>query len=207
MSDFPPGGTPPPPPPGGGLPPPPPTWQGTTEQYGYGQPVGGGARTDYASFGSRLGALIIDAIIVSLFFVPAIVTLVAGPTELEPCRVEEGEIDPFSDEPVNAICEGPTNGTWAAAIALGGIALIGGFLYHTLMVGKSGQTIGKRVAGVRVIDANNGGVIGNGRAFGRYLFQSLISGNVCFLGYLWMLWDERKQTWHDKVVNSIVVRA
>jgi hypothetical protein len=30
---------------------------------------------------------------------------------------------------------------------------------------------------------------------------------VCLLGYLWALWDERKQTWHDKVVNSIVVRA
>ena len=27
------------------------------------------------------------------------------------------------------------------------------------------------------------------------------------LGYLWALWDNRKQTWHDKVVSTVVVRA
>ncbi|MFM8387932.1 MAG: RDD family protein, partial [Actinomycetota bacterium] len=24
------------------------------------------------------------------------------------------------------------------------------------------------------------------------------------LGYLWMLWDSEKQTWHDKMVSSVV---
>jgi uncharacterized RDD family membrane protein YckC len=32
-----------------------------------------------------------------------------------------------------------------------------------------------------------------------------MSGNFCFLGYLWMLWDDKNQTWHDKVVNSVVI--
>jgi len=27
------------------------------------------------------------------------------------------------------------------------------------------------------------------------------------IGYLWMLWDDEKQTWHDKVVGSVVVPA
>jgi uncharacterized RDD family membrane protein YckC len=27
------------------------------------------------------------------------------------------------------------------------------------------------------------------------------------LGYLWMLWDKEKQTWHDKIIGSIVVRV
>ena len=30
---------------------------------------------------------------------------------------------------------------------------------------------------------------------------------IFYLGYLWMLWDDKKQTWHDKVVGSSVVRA
>jgi uncharacterized RDD family membrane protein YckC len=25
------------------------------------------------------------------------------------------------------------------------------------------------------------------------------------LGYLWMLWDKERQTWHDKFANSVVV--
>jgi uncharacterized RDD family membrane protein YckC len=207
MSDMPPppGQNPPPPPPGG---PPPPTWQtGASQQYGYAQPVGGAARPDYAGFGSRLGAWFIDGIIVTLFAVPAFIALFAGPTEIEPCTVDEqGDIDPFGDEN-NALCEGPTNGTIAVAILLGGAAFIGGVLYYTLPIGKTGQTVGKRAVAVKVVDANTGAPIGSGRALGRYLFAGFISGSVCLLGYLWSLWDDRKQTWHDKVVNSIVVRA
>ena len=30
---------------------------------------------------------------------------------------------------------------------------------------------------------------------------------VFYLGYLWMLWDYEKQTWHDKVADDVVVPA
>ena len=33
----------------------------------------------------------------------------------------------------------------------------------------------------------------------------IVSGFVCLLGYLWMLWDRERQTWHDKVANTVVV--
>jgi uncharacterized RDD family membrane protein YckC len=49
-------------------------------------------------------------------------------------------------------------------------------------------------------------VIGYGRAFGRALV-SIVSGLVIAIGYLWMLWDPRKQTWHDKAVSSLPVRV
>ena len=101
----------------------------------------------------------------------------------------------------------PTGGTIAAAVLLGLVALAAGVLYHTLMVGSTGQTLGKRATGVRVVDATTGLPIGNGRAIGRYLFALFISGNICALGYLWALWDPRKQAWHDKVVSSVVVKA
>jgi uncharacterized RDD family membrane protein YckC len=32
-----------------------------------------------------------------------------------------------------------------------------------------------------------------------------LSGIVCLLGYLWMLWDKEKQTWHDKLATTVVV--
>lgn len=48
---------------------------------------------------------------------------------------------------------------------------------------------------------------GTGRALGGYLFATSISGNICTLGYLWAVWDARKQTWHDEAVSSVVVEA
>jgi uncharacterized RDD family membrane protein YckC len=68
----------------------------------------------------------------------------------------------------------------------------------------SGQTIGKRLLSIRVIDFQTGGPIGYPRALGRYLGK-ILSGIACLLGYLWMLWDREKQTWHDKLVTSVVV--
>jgi uncharacterized RDD family membrane protein YckC len=68
----------------------------------------------------------------------------------------------------------------------------------------SGQTIGKKALGIRVIDFNTGGPIGYGRGFLRWIGK-IVSGIPCYLGYLWMLWDREKQTWHDKIATSVVV--
>jgi uncharacterized RDD family membrane protein YckC len=68
----------------------------------------------------------------------------------------------------------------------------------------SGQTVGKRLLNIRVVALGNGQSIGFVRAAMRNLVAYLVSV-IFLLGYLWMLWDEEKQTWHDKVVSSVVV--
>jgi uncharacterized RDD family membrane protein YckC len=70
--------------------------------------------------------------------------------------------------------------------------------------GPAGQTPGKKMLGIRIIDFNNGGPIGHGRAFLR-LIGRIIAGFFCYLGYLWMLWDKEKQCWQDKMANDVVV--
>jgi uncharacterized RDD family membrane protein YckC len=77
--------------------------------------------------------------------------------------------------------------------------------YVVLIGGPTGQTVGKRALGIRVVDFDTGGPVGHGRAFVRFLVQTFISGLIVYLGYLWMLWDREKQTWHDKAANSVVV--
>jgi uncharacterized RDD family membrane protein YckC len=76
--------------------------------------------------------------------------------------------------------------------------------YFTYFEGSTGQTPGKRTLGIRVVDFETGRSIGYGRAVirsvGRYL-----SALVILIGYLWMLWDREKQTWHDKLAGSVVV--
>jgi uncharacterized RDD family membrane protein YckC len=81
-----------------------------------------------------------------------------------------------------------------------------GVAYYAILEGTRGQTLGKMAVGIKVIDADTAGFIGVPRGIGRY-FARFLSGIALGLGYLWMLWDPRKQCWHDKLVGSIVVRT
>jgi uncharacterized RDD family membrane protein YckC len=84
---------------------------------------------------------------------------------------------------------------------LGTLVSIGYFVYFH---GTTGQTPGDAALSIRVVGKDDGAPIGYGRAFVRWLV-SLVSAIVFLLGYLWMLWDSEKQTWHDKAANSVVV--
>jgi uncharacterized RDD family membrane protein YckC len=88
------------------------------------------------------------------------------------------------------------------------------FLFLVLPVGyfgilegsMSGQTLGKRLVGIRVVDADSGEAISYGRGFGRGAFKWLISAELLFgLGMWWMLWDPARRTWHDIVTRTTVV--
>jgi uncharacterized RDD family membrane protein YckC len=166
--------------------------------YGYpGAPV-------KAGFWARFAALIIDGVIVGLFSLPAYLVLLFGPTEIERCSIDRsGNID-VGGTVDNGLCEVPTDATLAVVLILALIAFVAGIVYYAKLEG-TGQTVGKGALGIRVVDARTGGPIGTGRGVGRY-FARILSGLVCYLGYLWMLWDPDKQTWHDKMVNCYVVK-
>lgn len=82
--------------------------------------------------------------------------------------------------------------------------------YYTDSYARSGQTPGKRVVGIRVVAAD-GSYLTRGRATGRaimYLVEGVLAyGFIGLLGYLWMAWDKDRQTWHDKVAGSYVIRG
>jgi uncharacterized RDD family membrane protein YckC len=90
----------------------------------------------------------------------------------------------------------------AGGSALNLLVALGYFGY--LEGSPSGQTIGKRALGIRVIDFRTGGPIGFGRGVLRYPARFL-SALPLLLGYFWMLWDKEKQTWHDKLIGDVVV--
>lgn len=85
-----------------------------------------------------------------------------------------------------------------------GLSWLLGLAYYTYFEGSTGQTMGKRALGIRVVSLEGGGSIGYGRALIRY-FGRIVSTIPLLLGYLWMLWDKEKQTWHDKFARSVVV--
>lgn len=54
------------------------------------------------------------------------------------------------------------------------------------------------------MDENTGQPIGTGRAFLRDLAHAL-DGIPFYLGYLWPLWDAKRQTFSDKVCSTVVL--
>ena len=97
---------------------------------------------------------------------------------------------------------------WPAAnggVAYASATLVG-FVYFTVLEGGPGQTLGKRLLGVRVVPAHGTGQVGYARAAIRYVGR-YVSASLCMLGYLWALWDPRDQAWHDKIAETVVVAA
>jgi len=88
---------------------------------------------------------------------------------------------------------------------LGAIALAGVFVWNEILrVGRTGSSIGRELAGYAVVDLNSLEPIGPGRATGR-LFAHILDELSLFIGYLWPLWDEKRQTFADKLVSTVAV--
>ena len=90
-------------------------------------------------------------------------------------------------------------------------AWVGVLLYLTLWSwnryvrqARTGQTIGKRRQGLRVVDAQ-GRTPPTARLLVRDLAHVLDILPAC-VGLLWPIWDRRRQTFADKVVGTLVVR-
>jgi uncharacterized RDD family membrane protein YckC len=66
----------------------------------------------------------------------------------------------------------------------------------------AGQTPGKRVMGVRVV-RTDGHRLKWGNAIRREVGYWISA--ILFLGYLWVLVDNRRQAWHDKLAGTLVV--
>jgi uncharacterized RDD family membrane protein YckC len=93
-----------------------------------------------------------------------------------------------------------------ALYAILSIAALVWALYNAYQAGSTGQSVGKKIVGTRLVRATDGQYIGGGLAIGRY-FLHILDGLPCFLGYLWPLWDAKKQTFADKIVGSVVIKA
>jgi uncharacterized RDD family membrane protein YckC len=71
--------------------------------------------------------------------------------------------------------------------------------------GRTGQSLGKSATNVRLISEQTGAPIGGGMAFFRDLAH-LVDAIICYLGFLFPLWDSKRQTLADKIVHTVVVK-
>ena len=96
------------------------------------------------------------------------------------------------------------------AIILGIVGFLGLFAFsiwnQCYRQGVTGQSIGKKVVGLRLVGIETGAPIGFGMSFLRQLAH-VIDGMPLYIGYLWPLWDPMKQTFADKICSTVVVYA
>ncbi len=87
----------------------------------------------------------------------------------------------------------------------GNFNLLAGALYSILLWVKwDGQTVGKKALKIKVISADKK-ALDYKTAIIRYIGY-FVSSIVFCLGYFWIIWDDRKQGWHDKIAGTYVVK-
>ena len=82
-----------------------------------------------------------------------------------------------------------------------------GIVYYVYFIGNRGQTLGKMIMKIKVVSLDTDKPVGYLKAFLRDIVGKILSGLVFGLGYLWSIRDAKKQTWHDKIAKSVVVRV
>ncbi|MGN6400772.1 MAG: RDD family protein [Flavisolibacter sp.] len=85
------------------------------------------------------------------------------------------------------------------------ISIAIGWIYCASMEsGRSQATFGKRAMGLKVTDLN-ANPISFGQATARH-FGKYLSMLILCIGYLMMLWDDKNQTLHDKMANTLIIK-
>ncbi len=141
-----------------------------------------------------MGAYLIDALLTSLAGFP----LWIGYGIL----IASAETTTNADGTTTTTMDG--GGASLLLILVGIITSLAFFVWNTcLKAGRTGYSIGKSALGTKLISEQTGQPMGAGMAFVRYLCH--IVDSICYIGYLWPLWDAKRQTFADKIMKTVVI--
>jgi uncharacterized RDD family membrane protein YckC len=183
MTEYPPpppGSYPPPPP--GGYYPPPQRWVLPTEAY--------------TPWVKRLLAFLIDwAPMWLVFLVPMIGLLIT----------DGGDCFDAMYGSSTEYCTTPTSDLWLYIQGLGFLPAVAYFFWNfCYRQGKMGQSIGKSAMKFKVISEKTWQPIGFWLSLVRQIAH-YIDQLICYIGYLFPLWDDKRQTIADKLMSTVCV--
>jgi uncharacterized RDD family membrane protein YckC len=84
------------------------------------------------------------------------------------------------------------------------LVALGYLIWNRWIMGGQGQSLGKKVVGMRLLSEQTGQPIGGLNAFLRDVCH-FVDGIICGVGYLFPLWDVKRQTLADKIMQTVVV--
>jgi uncharacterized RDD family membrane protein YckC len=91
-------------------------------------------------------------------------------------------------------------------ILIGWLYLLAGSIFFAIQVGNTGASPGMRLVGLKCISLQTGQPIGAGMGVVRAIAH-FVDGIICYVGWLWPLWDAQKQTLADKIMKTVVITA
>jgi RDD family len=210
MTDQPPPGNyPPPPPPPGGYPTPP-------QGGGYPPPPQGGPgfapppqapvqvlpKEAYTAWFTRVLAWLIDYIPVAILTAIGVVCLVTMQKVETVCITDESEFE------LGEFCatgnNGPSTAAWIIFIVCMLAVLAYGIWNYGYRQGTTGSSIGKSMMKFKVVSENTSQPIGFGLSIVRQLAHA-IDAAICYVGFLFPLWDSKRQTIADKMIKTVCV--
>lgn len=205
----PPGGYPPPPPPGGGSYPPPPQSnippsgypggpQGNYSQFSGFGPTGPAQvlpQDAYTSWFTRVLAFIIDY--VPVLILQGIGYGIAFATGDTVC-VE-------SEYGYGGSCASSFSAVGSIVLALTSLLTLAYVIWnYGYRQGKTGSSIGKSVMKFKVVSEKTWQPIGFGMSIVRQIAH-FVDAVICYIGYLFPLWDRKRQTLADKIMTTVCV--
>ena len=148
--------------------------------YGYGQPPGQ-PQYPYASWLHRVGGYLVDVLVLLPAYIPYFIGL------------------SMTD------AEGNPTGAGLTLVILGALAILAIAIWNVLIrQGRTGWSVGKQAVGIRLLAEQTGQPIGAGRSFLRQLTH-ILDSLACYLGWLWPIWDQKRQTFADKIMSTVVI--
>ncbi len=141
---------------------------------------------EYVGFWARVGATIIDTILILMVTTPLMLAFYG----------DSYWVNANSYWVYTSLIEGPTE--LLVEWVLPAIAVI------IFWITKQ-ATPGKMVISAKIVDADSGKAPSTGQLIGRY-FAYYLSLIPLSLGFLGVAFDRKKQGWHDKLAGTVVVR-
>ena len=74
------------------------------------------------------------------------------------------------------------------------------------LVTNRGQSPGKMVINIKIVKTD-GTPPGFGSVLVREIIGKFVSGLVIYIGYIWIIFDGKRQGWHDKIASTYVVKV
>jgi len=148
----------------------------------------------YAGFASRLLAVLVDTIILMLTYV-ILTWFISVAIRILPI----GRIFGFS---LNWLLGQGDSGQMVSTNTVIAVFLLSTTVYYVFLWTLTGQTLGMILLGLRVVTIE-GRRLSIWRSMLRYCGY-VVAALPFFLGFAWILVDNRRQGWHDKIAGTYV---
>ena len=161
-------------------------------------PIAQEEHVQYAGFGKRFAAMLIDRVLI-IFFCSATYDELHRGIRMNLKRVLKLKMD-----------QGFDMSSYSRADHLGSIyfAIFLVFFVWAYYAGMESSpwkgTIGKKLLGLEVVRDDDRQRVSFLKATGRH-FGKILSGAVFCLGFLSMLFSTKKQTWHDSMSGCVII--